>query len=487
MARRHDRALGRPVQRYDRIAWRADQARRREGPGGSWDVPGVACRSGVQVYEDERGTVRELRPHHEVMDPASLATLVGVTLTLQHPGQGQDPDGGEGEVTPQNYRSLTHGTVLSVTPDAPERGLVEAWSRLQSEEIQGAAQAGTRELSCGYEAVLLDPWDPANATYVAELGPEPGLTHEGERYDLIQTTIRYNHLAVVDQARAGSVARLRLDGKAKTMKRKITLDGKTHEIAAWIIDAAKTHDIPADKRADAGEVLEVMIEGMEKALVLPKEMVDQMLAAVGMGGSGPSQPEPEPAADMGEPEMLQADRADMENGEEDKDKTIKMDAKAIAAMVDRQVRRAIDAALPKASRAIADSVTTETRARAALDRQALPVLGQRFDFAAHDAHGIAVEVLRADASPKLEQAQALAKAARRGDDRAAGRLEQLMDDVLDRRRDAADSSGDLGAAMFEVGAQAHTDSAEDEVPSWTKRSDARRKMASGKVETETSA
>lgn len=627
MPRRHDRALGRPVQRNDRIAWRADQARKRPGPGGSWDVPGVACRTGVQIYEDERGTVRELRPHREVMDPESLASLVGVALTLQHPGQGRDDDRGLQEVTIANYRDLTHGSVLSVAPDAPEPGLVEAWSRLQSQEILDAAQQGTRELSCGYEAVLLDPFDPANADYVAELGPEPGVTHEGERYDLIQTAIRYNHLAVVDQARAGPVARLRLDRKGKmhedyvekrgpewvvlskegkvlekgftsekaanerlrqieaakhakgdayanehaarqkdpggferfrrthpegipegidliigfrkgggsevqavrasaekfstsefrswleshdfnttieeasgdsaerydshtaqgaAMMTKITIkrcDGQTtdHEIPAsgrWIVDALAAHKPAEELRADADGVMSVTIEGMPE-MVLPEEMVKQMLAAVGMGGTGPSQPETMPA----EPAMPMD--ADMPMSEEEK-MAMKMDAKALAE-IDRRIRMALDAALPRATKQIADSVTATTRERAALDRAALPVLGQRFDYASVDAHGLAVAVLRADQSPKLAQAEALALRARKGDAKAAGRLEQLMEDVLDRRRDEQDSSGQLGAMMFELAAQARSDAGEDERPSWEQKRDSKRQLATGRKPTETTA
>lgn len=55
-----------------------------------------------------------------------------------------------------------------------------------------------RELSCGYTLTLDET---------------PGTTPEGEHYDAIQRNIRYNHLAVVPRARAGSLARLNIDGE----------------------------------------------------------------------------------------------------------------------------------------------------------------------------------------------------------------------------------------------------------------------------------
>jgi hypothetical protein len=78
---------------------------------------------------------------------------------------------------------------------------------------------GTVECSVGYSAVLRDPHDPEVAHLVAELGPSPGLTHDGESYDLIQTDITPNHLAIVDQARAGAVARLRAQHRVRQRAR----------------------------------------------------------------------------------------------------------------------------------------------------------------------------------------------------------------------------------------------------------------------------
>lgn len=452
---RHDRGPG-PVQRCDRMAWRADASRKIVHPNGMVDVPGVACRTGVQVY-DEQGpdgrpvVTRELRPPSEVFDPASLATLNGSPVTIEHPGQGPDHDAGLGEVTTANARELTHGWVLSVEPHEAD-GLVWVWLRLASEDVLAAVSGGKVELSCGYTATLADPADPQWAALVALIGPEPGLAANGDRYDLIQTSIRYNHLAIVDAARAGPIARLHLDSKGRSMKTKITIkrDGKTTtgELPTWIVDAAAKHAVD---RKDADGVLGVAIEGKPE-MMLPEEMVNTMLAAIGMGGSGgPSAPEPQitPDADpMAEPPAMVADA--------DEEEPAAMRADAIRKLVQAEIK----AALPTVQAQVRDSVTASARERQAVERLALPVLGHRFDYAAHDLHGIAVEVIKVDGSPKLEQAKALAERARKGDQAAGGRLAQLMEDALDRRRDAEDTSGALGAAMFDVAASLRQDAEE---------------------------
>lgn len=457
---RHDRGPG-PVQRCDRMAWRADASRKIVHPNGMVDVPGVACRTGVQVY-DEQGpdgrpvVTREYRPPSEVFAPESLATLVGVPVTIEHPGQGPDPDQGAGEVTTANARDLTHGWVLSVEPHEAD-GLVWVWLRLASLDVLAAVSSGKVELSCGYTAALADPADPQWAALVAMIGPEPGLAANGDQYDLIQTSITYNHLAIVDAARAGPIARLHLDSKGRSMKTKITIkrrDGKTTtgEIPTWIVDAAAKHAVD---RKDADGVLGVAIEGKPE-MMLPEEMVNTMLAAIGMGGGGPSAPEPEitPDADpMAEPPPAMVADADEEEKPAMKADAPKYDAASIRKLVQAEIK----AALPTVQAQVRDSVTTAARERQAIERLALPVLGSRFDYAATDEHGIALAVIKADGGPKLEQAKALAERARKGDQAAGGRLAQLMEDALDRRRDAADSSGDLGAAMFDVANANRTD------------------------------
>ncbi len=456
--RRFDRALGVPVQRFDRV--RSDVAElppRRAAPGGAWDVAAVFARDGVQEYEDEQGRpVREARPRSEVAKSAAL--MRGLVVTLQHPGDGTDDDQGAGEVTPQNARQLFHGHVLDATADWPAPGLLGGWARLCTADVQAAAEQGTRECSVGYTAVLRDPQDPEVAHLVAELGPEPGVLHDGTRYDLVQTQITPNHLAVVDLARAGHVARLRLDGRP--MKRTIKIDGKSYQIAALLADAAKATALDTaaqtKAKADALEVGPMSIDGVD--LIVPRSTIDQVLAMLG-GSAGPSMPEPEVPPMDAKPDPMAPPRMDAPPPVDEK-------AKADAAL-DAKVLASLARVLPAAQAKVADAVTRQVRDRSELDRKASAVLGDAFAYGKHDDHGVALAVLETLKHPRLEQARAHADAARKGDLEARGSLRTLMDLALDAERDRRDSSGDLMGAVFSV---AREDAAADvkptDAPAW---------------------
>lgn len=456
---RHDRGV--PVQRYDRV--RSDLAElpaRRAAPGGAWDVAAVFARDGVQEYEDEQGRpVREARPRSEVAKSAAL--MRGLVVTLQHPGDGTDDDQGAGEVTPQNARSLFHGHVLDATMDWPAPGQLGGWERLCTAEVQAAAEAGTREQSVGYSAVLLDPRDPEAAALVAELGPEPGVLHDGGRYDLIQTQITPNHLAVVDIARAGPVARLRLDGRP--MKRTIKIDGKSYQVAAFLADSAKAQALDAaaivKAKADALEVGEITIEG--QVLTLPKTMIDQILTMLG-GSAGPSMPEPEvPPMDAAPPvdPMKAPPRMDAPPVDEKAKADAALDAKVLASLA---------RVLPAAQAKVADAVTRQVRDRSELDRKASVVLGDAFGYGKHDDHGVALAVLEHLKHPMLEQAKVHADAARKGDAFAAGSLRTLMDLALLAERDNRDPSPGMFDAVMGV-ARADAQDPKPVVQPWRKR------------------
>lgn len=476
---RHDRGPGR-VQRVDRIAFDADLQSKVVHENGVTDYHGVATRGGVAFeYEEEGGVVREFRPIAEVMDPESLKGLHGALFSLDHPGDGVDDDHGLGEVTPANARDLFHGVVLSVEPDI-QTGLVKVWIRVFTDRGLAAIEGGKVELSCGYTTELLDWRTEEGAVLVAamELGTELGQAANGERYDYVQTAIVYNHISVVDQGRAGPVARLRND-KAHMNKLKLTYDGKTYEVSPFIAQAVKAQAVKKGDQLE-GEVIGVEIEGMEP-MRLTKGMVEQMLAAINVTKpAGPSIPEPE-VAPIVDAEELEPN-VDAEHLEEEEGKVGKMDAD-LARLVDKRVDDALARVLPEAAGKVAKAAAKVTRDRAALERTAAPFLGPEFDFGAYTPAGVAVQVLKADQSPKLAKAQTLALLADAGDMRAAGRLDEMMERVAEDRRDKQDSTGRLGAAMFRAADQATPDAEpEDEPPSWEKRNDALTKASQGKAE-----
>lgn len=150
---------------------------------GSWEFDGVATRGdAVFDYSGEAGEpYREYRPMGEVFAPNSIESLAGATITDDHPANFVDI---------YNARELSRGTVLRAWQDGT---LMRVRVVIRDAELLQKIRDGKVELSCGYSAVLI-PGDGVHPT-------------EGA-YQGTQTQIIHNHLAVVDAARAGPVARL---------------------------------------------------------------------------------------------------------------------------------------------------------------------------------------------------------------------------------------------------------------------------------------
>lgn len=121
--------------------------------------------------------VNVYRPPEEVFDAASLASFVGKPVTDNHPAEGVDAS---------NWRDLARGTVMGAIRDGEHVGFDLAF---MDAGLIAQIDAGKRELSNGYEAKI-------------EIGD--GTTPAGEAYQAVQRTIRGNHVAVVDEGRAGS-------------------------------------------------------------------------------------------------------------------------------------------------------------------------------------------------------------------------------------------------------------------------------------------
>lgn len=157
-------------------------------PQGGMRVPANLTRVGVFVYRRADGAeVRELRPAEEVFAEDSLATLAGAPVTDLHP---------DGPVSPATWRKLSIGHVGDEVK--ADGSFVAAKLRIQDGEAVAAVERGDRaELSCGY---------------TCQIDATPGV-FEGERYDRIQRSIRYNHVAIGPRGwgRAGGEVALRLD------------------------------------------------------------------------------------------------------------------------------------------------------------------------------------------------------------------------------------------------------------------------------------
>lgn len=383
------------VHRTDRITVRLDASTTVRHPNGWVDAWGVATRSGVLQYP-EHGTA-EYRPPDEVFDDASIASLRGVPLTLDHPA---------GLVTADDTRDKTHGWVLQVVPEPP---LVRVQVRLATREVLDAVQGGVVELSGGYLA-----------DFAEESGTDPA---DGTPYTGVQRNIRYNHLALVELARAGHLARLTLDGRT-TMKT-LKIGNSTHKVTAAhaaAIAALATTPASAKLRADAEiETSTVTIDGTD--LVLPKAMVDAMLAGLGIGGAAPPD---EPAMDEAIEEEKPADPP------------MRLDAK---------LQAQIDAAVAAATAKAIAQHRADAQHASAVERRATQILGEA--PTAGDVYGVMVEAVSRVDSDRKASAEALAARARKGDMRAAGQLEGMMD-VLGTPQQRNDAATDLGRAIDEA-------------------------------------
>lgn len=157
-------------------------------PDGSLLAEGFVARPGIYVYQGANGEKRrELVPASTLADPAALATLRRVGVTLNHP-----PDR---KVTPENSAAVLVGDIgtdVSVNAD----GYLRADLAVRRADAVQAIDQGVRQLSPGYFATLDET---------------PGVDPEFGAYDAIQTSRVYNHVAIVPNARGGVGCELRAD------------------------------------------------------------------------------------------------------------------------------------------------------------------------------------------------------------------------------------------------------------------------------------
>ena len=150
-------------------------------------IDGVVAHVGILEYMDDDGTViREFVPEETLFEPASLSSLAGAPVTLQHPPV---------MVTPSNYKQYSQGSVNGM-PKRDGDNLVASMLVIGNEALHAVEYDGVSELSPGYSV---------------DLDETPG-EWQGQKYDRVQRNRRYNHQAIVDAARGGSVCSLRFDG-----------------------------------------------------------------------------------------------------------------------------------------------------------------------------------------------------------------------------------------------------------------------------------
>lgn len=164
------------------------------------DVP--IARTGTQVYlpeeidlePDDSGTVTVWRTEDEVFSPETMASFEGVAVTLGHP---EDEQGNIVFVNPSNYAELAHGHIQNVRRGTGDKAdLLIADVLVKRQEAIDAINAGSKDVSCGYDAQY------------KQLAPGKGKQYQ----------ITGNHLAAgIDRGRAGS--RCAIGDSAPTIKK----------------------------------------------------------------------------------------------------------------------------------------------------------------------------------------------------------------------------------------------------------------------------
>lgn len=143
---------------------------------------GVQDYAGYEVGMNDVDIVRVYRPPSEVFSADSLGTFSHAPVTMDHPSE---------LVTSGNWKDLAVGEVS--TEALRDGEFIALPLILKDADAIAKVKDGKVELSAGY---------------TAELVFDAGVTPEGEAYDAIQTKIKINHLAIVDNARAGHKARI---------------------------------------------------------------------------------------------------------------------------------------------------------------------------------------------------------------------------------------------------------------------------------------
>ena len=158
----------------------------RTGMGG-YRVPATLARTGVLVYGPESPLPGRHYTPPEVLS-AAVQDVLDVPVTHRHPAK---------MVTTQTYQQVAADHVIG-TPSFDGKH-VHAVLAIQDAGLLQAIETGScREISMGY-----------GFDYEAT----PGTTPDGEAYDIVRTSIQWNHIALVPEGRAGGSVRCVLDSQ----------------------------------------------------------------------------------------------------------------------------------------------------------------------------------------------------------------------------------------------------------------------------------
>lgn len=175
-----------PIDLTDRISLDASDI--RETADGYLVANPRVARTGVQLYRGSEvgrptlDVVRVYRPEAEVFSKDSMHTFAYKPITNDHPPE---------PVTADNWTKYAAGNTGGEV--ARDGEFVRVPMVVMDKAAIQDVKAGKKEQSVGYATELV--WGN-------------GTSPQGEQYDAMQTAIRVNHIAIVDQARGGPKLKL---------------------------------------------------------------------------------------------------------------------------------------------------------------------------------------------------------------------------------------------------------------------------------------
>lgn len=220
------------------------------------------ARTGEMLYDkseiphlepDSNGKITITRDEKEVFRPQTMASFEGKALTIRHP---------EDWVGPDNWKELAVGTLQNIRREKDD--LIADLLITDSMAI-GLVKNGLREVSCGYEC----DYDQDES--------KPGKA--------VQKNIIGNHLALVDQGRAGPEYAITDHKGEKNMSYKDRIKaifGKAQDDALKVADevekTSKTKDEEGKKDKAGAEVFDELVKMVkdigEKVSAMKKDAVN---------------------------------------------------------------------------------------------------------------------------------------------------------------------------------------------------------------------
>ena len=208
------------------------------------------------------GVTKITREEKQVFRPETIASFEGKSVTINHPKE---------FVSPENWGQLTKGTVQNVRREHDD--LVADLLITDKIAIQ-LVKNGLREVSCGYEAEYIETGDGTGN----------------------QENIIGNHVALVDQGRAGSSYAIndhKGDFKMKLKSRIQSIFAKAQDDAMKAADDESGPEVTAKNvvaKDDHGKGYDELVKtvkdlGEKVAAMKPKESKDDK-AGEAAGGSG---------------------------------------------------------------------------------------------------------------------------------------------------------------------------------------------------------